>query len=248
MEDYSVKVNLSNEKKRLDAYSLYSPNFYFESFQKTSDSSPEWRTLIEANISCFTTKEFKKIIDLWINEPSRVYPPIENSVVLSKSTSENIDQVLILRKLIPKRKKVDLELSENITINSTDTVNKSQYDEIYANLKEKYASKLVENWQEKTDPSKFIFEDLAIASWLISIWSSYKKKPSFVDLGCGNGLLVYILNCEGFVGYGIDQSSRKIWSLFDPKPSLIASTITPFSTVLKNDWIIGNHADELVPW
>ncbi|OLY85034.1 putative tRNA (uracil-O(2)-)-methyltransferase [Smittium mucronatum] len=80
------------------------------------------------------------------------------------------------------------------------------------------------------------------------MWSVEKKKPTFVDLGCGNGLLVYILNCEGFLGYGIDQSSRKIWSKFDPKPQLRALTIMPYELVVDSDWIIGNHADELVPW
>ena len=35
-----------------------------------------------------------------------------------------------------------------------------------------------------------------------------------VDLGCGNGLLVYILSNEGHKGIGIDLRRRKIWDLF----------------------------------
>ena len=37
------------------------------------------------------------------------------------------------------------------------------------------------------------------------------KIQNFVDLGCGNGLLVYILTSEGHNGLGIDVRARKIW-------------------------------------
>ncbi len=40
------------------------------------------------------------------------------------------------------------------------------------------------------------------------------KKPSFIDLGCGNGLLVHILGGEGFRGTGLDIRKRKIWESF----------------------------------
>lgn len=40
------------------------------------------------------------------------------------------------------------------------------------------------------------------------------KLQSFVDLGCGNGLLVYILSCEGHSGYGIDLRKRGIWDIY----------------------------------
>lgn len=33
-------------------------------------------------------------------------------------------------------------------------------------------------------------------------------------MGCGNGLLVHILTCEGHTGLGIDVRSRKIWELY----------------------------------
>jgi tRNASer (uridine44-2'-O)-methyltransferase len=49
-----------------------------------------------------------------------------------------------------------------------------------------------------TDPEKFIHEDVAIASYLILAWRHFKVDVKyFVDLGCGNGLLVYILNDQG---------------------------------------------------
>lgn len=82
-------------------------------------------------------------------------------------------------------------------------------------------------WPEKTDPQKFVYEDVAIATYLLvrfsilhdqitvrvtSLWYNLQsqitweiqrreqkseKLQSFVDLGCGNGLLVHILQSEG---------------------------------------------------
>ena len=36
----------------------------------------------------------------------------------------------------------------------------------------------------------------------------------FIDIGCGNGLLVYLLVKEGHIGKGIDIRRRNIWSRF----------------------------------
>lgn len=71
-----------------------------------------------------------------------------------------------------------------------------------------------------------------------------------MDLGCGNGLLVYILNQEGHPGYGIDLRRRKIWdSVFQEtrleEQSLVPSVQTAFPGA---DWLLGNHSDELTPW
>ncbi|KAJ2858834.1 tRNA(Ser) Um(44) 2'-O-methyltransferase, partial [Coemansia asiatica] len=81
-----------------------------------------------------------------------------------------------------------------------------KYAEKYQDLKAKYAKKWVDNWPEQTDPRKFVYEDIAIASWIICLWEQdpeyWLRKPCFVDLGCGNGLLVHLLNSEGFSGYG----------------------------------------------
>lgn len=74
---------------------------------------------------------------------------------------------------------------------------------------------LTQIWTERTDPKKFIHEDIAIATYLMCLWQkSHKDKPSFVDLGCGNGLLVYILNQEGYSGFGVDVRKRKIWDMY----------------------------------
>lgn len=51
------------------------------------------------------------------------------------------------------------------------------------------------------------------------LWGN--TKPSFIDMGCGNGLLVHILNSEGYSGVGLDVRSRKMWAQY------------PQSTVLK---------------
>lgn len=68
---------------------------------------------------------------------------------------------------------------------------------------------------------------MAIATYLLLLWrqervaSNSDRLQSFVDLGCGNGLLVYILSSEGHSGYGIDLRKRGIWDMY------------PESTVLK---------------
>jgi SAM-dependent methyltransferase len=49
---------------------------------------------------------------------------------------------------------------------------------------------------------------------------SSMKKQTFVDLGCGNGLLTHILNEEGHKGTGIDIVSRKVWGAYGPNTEL----------------------------
>ncbi|CAG8623275.1 2640_t:CDS:10 [Cetraspora pellucida] len=135
-------------------------------------------------------------------------------------------------------------------------VPKDLYMQTYQYLKGKYAKELVRNWTEKTDPAKFVFEDIAIASWLISLWKLEREEnfqtrlQSFVDLGCGNGLLTFLLTSEGHEGVGIDVRKRKIWDVFQNKGAkLIVETLQPNVVTYPDvDWIIGNHADELVPW
>lgn len=87
----------------------------------------------------------------------------------------------------------------------------------YADLKQKYARSLVEGWAEVTDPTKHVFEDLCIAAFLLELWTVMYRNtdfPGFVDIGCGNGLLVHILNRENYVGWGFDARERKSWSKY----------------------------------
>lgn len=91
---------------------------------------------------------------------------------------------------------------------------------------------------------------------MLLLWKAEQKysgnhnKQSFVDLGCGNGLLVYILCSEGHVGKGLDVRKRGIWDMYPDFVKLEVETIIPSKNyVLKDvDWIIGNHSDELTPW
>ena len=109
----------------------------------------------------------------------------------------------------------------------------------YLRIKLKYAPALCRDWVEDTEPSKHVFEDLAIAAFLIELWRSmYGAVPSdergstqgdsgggggddggdsfpgFVDVACGNGLLVYVLLQEGYPGWGFDARQRKTWGIF----------------------------------
>jgi SAM-dependent methyltransferase len=128
-------------------------------------------------------------------------------------------------------------------------VPKKDFQELYFSLKEKY-SFWIEQWPESTDPRKHIFEDIAIASFLICLWRSSNTYPTFTDVGCGNGFLCYVLMSEGYEGTGIDQSSRKVWDLYPEKvkSKLQALTIFPHEMRFTTDWLIGNHADELSGW
>ena len=141
-------------------------------------------------------------------------------------------------------------------IESHNLINSECYNETYARLKDKYGQQLESNWNESTDPKKFIYEDISIASYLIVLWKQEREKSgsdklqSFVDLGCGNGLLVYLLAAEGHPGFGIDLRKRKIWDEFPLATDLREMAVVPSDEQLfpEIDWIIGNHSDELSPW
>uniref|UniRef100_A0A182Y2E5 tRNA (uracil-O(2)-)-methyltransferase n=1 Tax=Anopheles stephensi TaxID=30069 RepID=A0A182Y2E5_ANOST len=133
-----------------------------------------------------------------------------------------------------------------------------EYNRLFNELKQKYGLSMVAIWPECTDPQKFVFEDIAIAAYLLTLWkkeragNGIEQLQSFVDIGCGNGLLVYILASEGHRGYGIDLRKRKLWDLYpaEPKVDLRVETIVPSNASLfpTIDWLIGNHSDELSPW
>uniref|UniRef100_A0A182RJN8 tRNA (uracil-O(2)-)-methyltransferase n=1 Tax=Anopheles funestus TaxID=62324 RepID=A0A182RJN8_ANOFN len=136
--------------------------------------------------------------------------------------------------------------------------NLEEYNSLFNELKQKYGLSMVSIWPECTDPQKFVFEDIAIAAYLLMLWKKERTTngtdnlQSFVDIGCGNGLLVYILASEGHRGYGIDLRKRKLWDLYpaEPKIDLRVETLVPSNASLfpTIDWIIGNHSDELSPW
>ncbi|CAO2651159.1 Nn.00g094560.m01.CDS01 [Neocucurbitaria sp. VM-36] len=177
-----------------------------------------------------------------------------------------------------------------------------RFQDTYAYLKGKYAKQLIEKWVEQTPPEKHVFEDLGITAFLMELWidmyggttsqeetkesfmndetetrvrEAKSKFPGFVDIGCGNGLVVYILNAEGWPGWGFDARKRKTWDTFLPEygPKLKELLLIPRILHSDNDdddnlndpplsnappahdgvfpnntFIISNHADELTPW
>lgn len=105
---------------------------------------------------------------------------------------------------------------------------KERSQDTYLKLRLRHAPRLMKGWVEKTDPKKHVFEDILIAAFLIELWDDmYGSKtvddpvhgkmgfPGFVDIGCGNGVLVDILIKEGYKGYGFDARKRMTWSTFD---------------------------------
>ncbi|KAG4076749.1 hypothetical protein HA402_002036 [Bradysia odoriphaga] len=182
--------------------------------------------------------------------------------VIGDDESDKKVFVWIKHCLLPKLVKwCDQEESENgqgivSNVPSLSLVNIEEYNDLYNELKTKYGLEMVKIWPESTDPSKFVYEDVAIATYLLLIWRQERikrettKLQSFVDLGCGNGLLVYILSSEGHPGYGVDIRKRGIWDLYPATTVLKIETVIPSNktTFPGIDWIIGNHSDELSAW
>ncbi|VEL26892.1 unnamed protein product [Protopolystoma xenopodis] len=134
------------------------------------------------------------------------------------------------------------------TPSSLKLVDLNLYQLIYRELKKKYGDMLLQNWAEKTDPMKHVFEDLAIAAYLLCLWEKTSQPINFIDIGCGNGLLVFILTSEGHKGIGIDMRRRKSWDNF---PNIFREEVilpTSCSGFADVNWLIGNHSDELTPW
>lgn len=162
--------------------------------------------------------------------------------------SRNFCKYLLKPKLEKWSKSEDQDQKQ---VKSLNLIDSETYNELYSQFKQKYSSNLMEIWPECTDPLKFIYEDLAIAAYLIVLWNTTNSSPeAFADLGCGNGLLVYILSEEGYKGYGYDIRKRKIWDLYPKSTVLLEQTVSPTNFQLPEDvdWIIGNHSDELSAW
>ncbi len=164
-------------------------------------------------------------------------------------------------------------------------VPQKRYQDTYSRLKTKYGRQLAEQWVEVTDPGKHVFEDIGIAAFLVELWrESYSFEledetngeakdtrikptfPGFVDIGCGNGVLVHILLSEGYQGWGFDARERKTWSIFPEHvqhclqrrlliPDIFDSQGQGQEEGVRHDgifdpgtFIISNHADELTAW
>ncbi|WVQ95775.1 hypothetical protein IAU59_002874 [Kwoniella sp. CBS 9459] len=102
-------------------------------------------------------------------------------------------------------------------------------------------------------------------------WDAWgRPEGGFIDLGCGNGLLVHILISEGYNGKGYELRSRRTWPSYPAKtqeslvelpidpPSWFPDTIDEWKSetwsskgdcvIKENTFMIGNHSDELTPW
>ncbi|XP_069165523.1 probable tRNA (uracil-O(2)-)-methyltransferase [Procambarus clarkii] len=177
----------------------------------------------------------------------------------SESPEARASTVWLQKNVLPKLKKWSAEVQEGGDVEdkgSLKLINVQEYNQLYQQLKIKYGKALVKMWPETTDPLKYVYEDIAIATYLILIWQQERKKKglttnqTFVDLGCGNGLLVHILSSEGHQGLGIDIKKRHIWDMFPKHIQLKEEAIEPSDKNLfpAYDWLIGNHSDELTPW
>jgi tRNASer (uridine44-2'-O)-methyltransferase len=109
----------------------------------------------------------------------------------------------------------------------------------YARLKAKYARNMIASWVEATDPTKHVFEDLGIAAFLIELWNEMYASgttfPGFVDIGCGNGLLVHILLEEGYKGWGFDARRRKSWGIYSQKTQENLKEMVLIPTLVQQD-------------
>lgn len=166
-------------------------------------------------------------------------------------------------------------------VNHDLVVDRAKLQNRYLLLKQKYSEFLMSHWVESTDPKKHVFEDLLIAAFLMELWlqrygDGFAQKLQFRDLGCGNGVLVFILISEGLKGYGVDARERKTWSVFpshvrdclreriivpsilltgkttDELDQLLAASSSPerleTTEYPENTFLIGNHSDELTCW
>ncbi|XP_068082497.1 probable tRNA (uracil-O(2)-)-methyltransferase isoform X2 [Anabrus simplex] len=167
---------------------------------------------------------------IFILETPYTFQFVEGEIQLVAHVDELAENPYIswlMKSVFPKIEKwAECTIDQNIP--SLSLVSVDRYTLLYQDLKKKYGQKMVEIWPESTDPLKFVYEDVAIAAYLLLLWEKQREelgqpdlKQTFVDLGCGNGLLVHILACEGHKGFGIDVRKRGIWDLY------------PSTTVLK---------------
>lgn len=181
-------------------------------------------------------------------------------LIFAKNTSSEEDKLWNWLKYVLIKKlsnwMTNCENSTEAITGSLQLIDPEEYNNVYKDLKDKYGRDMVKIWPECTDPLKYIYEDCGIAAYLLMLWKQERKQKrteklqSFVDLGCGNGLLVYILAQEGHPGFGVDLRKRDVWSIYPANVILKEYAIVPSDESLfpETDWIIGNHSDELSPW
>ncbi|KAM0693152.1 hypothetical protein Q7P36_007709 [Cladosporium allicinum] len=94
------------------------------------------------------------------------------------------------------------------------------YQDTYARLKAKYGRKLNGEGEQQATGGAEDPERQSEGGEVKPETAAGNEKPpfpGFVDIGCGNGLLVYILLSEGYPGFGFDARERKTWETFPPQ-------------------------------
>ncbi|KAL4002027.1 putative AdoMet-dependent methyltransferase family protein [Acanthocheilonema viteae] len=164
-------------------------------------------------------------------------------------SSDEINYIWLQQIAFPRLVKWFAEIGEqrNDAV-SHKLVNMEDYSQLYCEIKNKWGQQIAATWTERTNPQKFVYEDCAIAAYLVAFWRQKGFFPKrFCDIGCGNGLLVYLLQKMKVNGYGIDLRRRKIWTKF-VGTDLREETLNPGDLLIDSDFLIGNHTDELTPW
>lgn len=152
---------------------------------------------------------------------------------------------VVFQNLLRWLKNLDLG---KLNVGAHHLVGVDKFSRTYQRIKEGWGRSIAAGWKERTDPQKFVYEDCAIAAYLLELWRRRNIFPQkFCDVGCGNGLLVHLLCEQQVSGYGIDIRRRKLWLDFN-KTDLREQTLNPEEDVLDADFLIGNHSDELTPW
>ncbi|XP_018673026.2 putative tRNA (uracil-O(2)-)-methyltransferase isoform X2 [Ciona intestinalis] len=242
--------------------------FFFPLQPDSLSNSPEQTTYMFNNHSCMLesessiTDEHYRITLFVFNKSQK-----ENESQLNQFSTKlpkrscHATQQWLTEKLFPLICKWSNEENTKLPKNSKkfptslSLIDKEKYSILYQELKRKYGLELAKVWPEVTDPQKYVYEDVAIATYLLVLWEQERellgtsKLQSFVDIGCGNGLLVHILNSEKHPGKGIDIRKRKVWEVLS-KANLEEDVVTPedLSPLQGYDWLLGNHSDELTPW
>ncbi|GAA5904716.1 hypothetical protein JCM6882_008355 [Rhodosporidiobolus microsporus] len=201
-------------------------------------------------------------------------PPLEGPLVPLKPTDRLYRTALALIQFADKvcQGKKD---GYNKRVNHDLLVGKSEVQDLYQKLKAKYHANillsdprltfprhLAQSWAEGTDPEKHVFEDVAIAAWLICLWRGMYgdvggvPPGGFVDVGCGNGLLVYLLHSEGIPGFGLDLRARKSWDVYPSSassggpptpPDLRVTSLNPVDLLLSSPYLSFASSSPAVP-
>ncbi|XP_045491747.1 probable tRNA (uracil-O(2)-)-methyltransferase [Colias croceus] len=263
LDDSCNVVNFFNELHSIEYNNSSDPNselelILIELFPKCYEDNHAYQLVVldedNANIHFYdvTCKEAEQNIC-----PNFPYSfTLKNKKLVLKTYSGNSKSTLwlkdvVLKQIVKWAEETDNDKSKSICTESLSLIDTEKYYVKYNDLKIKYGKELVKIWPECTDPAKFVYEDIAIATYLLLLWESDTEETQyFVDVGCGNGLLVYILTMEGHSGTGVDVRKRKIWDMYPKNIELEEKTITPSDiySFPEATWIIGNHSDELTPW